>query len=55
MDMLNPARLVFHYERLMSLAFGMSARTSQRAAARRRPPEHELDLILDLLVDGLLQ
>jgi hypothetical protein len=26
MDMLYPARLVFHYERLMSLAFGMSAR-----------------------------
>jgi hypothetical protein len=27
MDMLYPARLVFHYERLMSLAFAMSARS----------------------------
>ncbi|MGC2204288.1 MAG: hypothetical protein WA633_29615, partial [Stellaceae bacterium] len=27
MDLLHPARLVFHYERLMSLAFAMSARS----------------------------
>jgi hypothetical protein len=27
MDLLHPARLVFHYERLMSLAFAMSTRT----------------------------
>src|SRR6202011_442555 len=27
MDLLYPARLVFHYERLMSLAFAMSARS----------------------------
>ena len=36
MDLLYPARLVFHYERLMSLAFAMSRAVDQCAAARGR-------------------
>ena len=38
MDLLYPAQLVFHYERLMSLAFALARAADQRAAAwcRRR-------------------